>query len=162
MYISIVCVILFCSLWPSFRFFYCYFWRNTFCRQQSNMKQNQNMGSTANGDRIRSLIKLTISHELSMLPKPSIFRVPTNLYRLNPKAYILNAFSFGLFIMKNQTWNLQKKSKLGICEALSLGHPLRTQSYENSSDPSRLWREKLVNVTQGRSITPQMNLFKFW
>ncbi|XP_041006004.1 UPF0481 protein At3g47200-like [Juglans microcarpa x Juglans regia] len=54
------------------------------------------MGSTAiNGDRITSLIKFTISQELSMLPKPSIFRAPTILYRLNPQAYIPDAFSFG-------------------------------------------------------------------
>ncbi|XP_018822068.2 UPF0481 protein At3g47200-like isoform X2 [Juglans regia] len=46
-------------------------------------------------DSVTASIVATISQDLTMPPKPSIFRIPTILSRHKPQAYIPGAFSFG-------------------------------------------------------------------
>ncbi|XP_042971093.1 UPF0481 protein At3g47200-like [Carya illinoinensis] len=52
-------------------------------------------------DSVTASIVATISQDLTMPPKPSIFRTPTILSRHNPQAYIPGAFSFGPLHHKN-------------------------------------------------------------
>ncbi|KAG6659697.1 hypothetical protein CIPAW_03G053500 [Carya illinoinensis] len=62
--------------------------------------QPKNMASI-DEDSVTASIVATISQDLTMPPKPSIFRTPTILSRHNPQAYIPGAFSFGPLHHKN-------------------------------------------------------------